>query len=258
MLSEALISGDDRGRGSSGIANLERLIAKGGIVKTLIIEDDPVIVESIYLAFQIHWPEAQLVPTRMGRKGIELARCENPDIIILDLSIPDVSGIYVLEQIRLFSSVPIIILTIKAEEADIFRLLESGADDYIVKPCGQPELLARVKARILDKEHFAEEPSCSFGSMNFDASTCQFQHGEEVIKLTAIEAHIICHLMKQAGQVATYSSLVKDVWGEDFPGSVDSLMVYMKRLRNKLETAPDYPRIIIDKPGTGYFLAEPG
>jgi len=227
-------------------------------VKALIIEDDPEIVESVSLAFQMLWPEAQLVSTHLGKKGIELAESETHNIIILDLGLPDISGFEVLKQVRFFSSVPIIILTVKTEEADIVKGLEWGADDYIVKPCGQLELLARVKARMRDKNHFAEGLPLTLGSLCFNALTRQLLYGKREINLTAIEAHIIHYLMRMGGRVATYSSLAEDVWGDDYPGSVDSLRVHIRRLREKLEADPSHPQLILTKAGIGYFMAKPG
>jgi len=227
-------------------------------VKALIIEDDPEIVESVSLAFRILWPEAQLVSTHLGREGIELAESEAHNIIILDLGLPDISGFEVLKQVRLFSSVPIIILTVKTEEADTVKGLEWGADDYIVKPCGQLELLARVKARIRDKNHFAEEVPLTLGSLSFNPLTRQLMYGKKEINLTAIEAHIIHYLMRMGGRVATYSSLAEEVWGDDYPGSVDSLRVHIRRLREKLEADPSHPQLLLTKAGIGYFLAKPG
>jgi len=227
-------------------------------VKALIIEDDPEIVESVSLSFRIRWPEAQLVSTHLGRKGIELAESEDPDIVILDLGLPDISGFEVLREVRSFSSVPIIILTIKAEEASIVRGLEWGADDYVVKPCGQLELLARVKARIRDRDNLVDESPLSFGSLLFNPSTRQLLYGKEEINITAIEAHIIHYLMRMGGRVATYIGLAEEVWGDDYPGSVDSLRVHIRRLREKLETDPSHPQIVLTKAGLGYFLAKLG
>ncbi|MEE9400996.1 MAG: response regulator transcription factor [Dehalococcoidia bacterium] len=227
-------------------------------MKALIIEDDPEIVESISLTFQIHWPEAQLVSTHMGRKGTELAESEAPDIIILDLELPDMSGFEVLKQIRLFSSVPIIVLTVRAEEADIVKGLESEADDYILKPCGQLELLARVKARMRDKTRFAKESPMSFGPLLFKPRTRQLLYGKKEINLTGIEAHIIHHLMRAGGDVASYSSLAEEAWEKAYPWSEDSLRVHIRRLREKLEADPSHPQLILSKPGIGYFLAKPG
>jgi two-component system KDP operon response regulator KdpE len=226
-------------------------------MKVLIIEDDPEIVKSISLSLRIRWPDIQISTTHLGHKAIELAESEIPDIIILDLGLPDMSGFDVLEKIRNFSSIPIIILTVKADEADIVRGLECGADDYIVKPCSQLELLARIKARIRDKTRFDQQSILSYGSMRFDPSTRLLRIGERKVELTAIEAHIMHCLMKNAGHLATYSSLAEEVWGEDYPGSVDSLRVHIRRLRGKIEANPSNPQVILNRVGLGYFLAKP-
>lgn len=226
-------------------------------MRALIIEDDPGIVESISLALQIRWPETQIVSTHLGKKGIDLAGSEDPDIIILDLGLPDISGFDVLKQVRSFSSAPIIILTVKADEADIVKGLEWGADDYIVKPCGQLELLARVRARIRDKSRSVKEAPLSYGALRFNPSTHHLTIENREIKLTTIEAHIMHHLMKNAGQVVTYSSLAEEVWGEDYPGSIDSLRVHIRRLREKVESDPGQPQFILTKASIGYFLAKP-
>jgi len=227
-------------------------------VKALIIEDDPEIVESVSLALQLGWPEAQFVSTHLGKKGVELAESEDPNIIILDLGLPDMSGFEVLKQTRLFSSVPIIVLTAKTEEATIVKGLEWGADDYIVKPCGQLQLLARIKARVRDRNNFAEESPVSFGPLCFSPSTRQLVNARKEINLTAIEAHIIHYLIRNGGRVATYPRLAEEVWGDDYPGALDSLRVHIRRLRQKLEADPSRPQLILTKPGIGYFIAKPG
>ncbi len=227
-------------------------------MKALIIEDDPEIVESVSLALQLGWPEAQLVSTHLGKKGMELAESEDPSIIILDLGLPDISGFEVLKQTRLFSSVPIIVLTAKTEEAGIVKGLEWGADDYIVKPCGQLQLLARIKARLRDRNNFAEESPVSFGPLCFNPSTHQLANGEKEVNLTTIEAHIIHHLMRNGGRVVTYSRLAEEVWGDDYPGAIDSLRVHTRRLRQKLEADPSHPQLILTKPGVGYLIARLG
>jgi two-component system KDP operon response regulator KdpE len=226
-------------------------------MRVLIVEDDPEIVESISLALQIRWPKAQITSTHLGKKGLEIAGTEDIDIIILDLGLPDMSGFEVLKEIRRFSSVPIIILTIKADEADIVKGLEWGADDYIVKPCGQLELLARINVRMRDKADFAGEPPLTFGPLRFNPSSRQLLVNDREVNLTAIEAHIVQRLMKNAGRVATHSILAEEVWGEDYPGSIESLRVHIRRLREKIEPDPSHPQIILTKAGTGYFLGRP-
>ena len=230
---------------------------KGGIVKTLIIEDDAEIVESVSLAFLIDWPEAQITSTHIGRRGIEAAKNEAPDIIILDLALPDVGGFEVLEQVRRFSKVPIIVLTAKAEETDICRALEYGADDYIVKPCGQNELLLRVRARIYRDMQLHLKSPISYGLFQFNPSTFELKIGENVTELSPVESHIIYRLIKDKGHVSTFSGLIGDVWGENFPGSEYSLGVHIRHLRARIEDVPDNPKFILTKPGEGYFLAQP-
>jgi two-component system KDP operon response regulator KdpE len=227
-------------------------------MKALIIEDDAEIVESVSLAFRLGWPEAQLLSTHLGKKGIEMVESESPDIVILDLGLPDISGFEVLKRVRLFSLVPIIILTVKREESNVVKGLEWGADDYIMKPCGQLELMARIKTRVRDKNFSSKESPISVGTLRFDPLNRLFTKGRKQVKLTAIEGHIIQYLMKNAGRVATYAKLAEDVWGDDYPGSVDSLRVHIRRLREKIEEDPGQPKLILTKSGIGYFMAKPG
>jgi two-component system KDP operon response regulator KdpE len=223
-------------------------------MKVLIIEDDQDIVETISLALQIRWPEAKLVSTHLGENGIELAESEAPDVVILDLGLPDIGGFEVLKQIRLFSSVPVIILTVRAEEADVVKGLEWGADDYIVKPFSQLELLARVKAQIRGQMRTREEQPIVCGPLRFDPATRELYYREREISLTRTEAQIVHHLMKNAGHVVTYSSLAEEVWGTDYPGAADSLKVHIRRLREKIEDDPSHPQLILTKSGVGYLL----
>ena len=225
-------------------------------MKVLLIEDDREIIDAISLAFQIRWPEAKVVSTRLGEKGVELVESEAPDIVILDLGLPDVSGFEVLRQIRLFSRVPTIILTVRSDEADVVKGLEWGADDYITKPFRQLELLARVKAMIRRQSPSEEEPLVS-GPLHLDITSGQLYYSGKEIALTVTESHILSHLMKNTGHVATHLSLAETVWGEDYPGATDSLKVHIRRLREKIEADPSHPQLILTRTGVGYFLAKP-
>jgi two-component system, OmpR family, response regulator VicR len=223
-------------------------------MKILIIEDDQQIVEAITLAFQIRWPEAKLVSSQQGEKGIELVENEKPDIVILDLGLPDINGYDVLKQIRLFSDIPILILTARTEESDIVKGLEWGADDYMIKPFRQLELLSRIKALTRRKANTDTDSPLSVGPLNFNPVTGQLIFNQKEISLTPTEGRILHHLMRNAGQVVTHSSLADAVWGEDYPGAVDSLKVYIRRLREKLEIEPQQPQLIITKAGIGYLM----
>jgi len=226
-------------------------------MKVLVIEDDRDVVDTINLAFQVGWPGVELVSAYEGKRGIEMAESETPDIIVLDLGLPDISGFEVLQQIRSFSNTPIIILSVMTEEDDIIKGLEWGADDYVTKPFRKMELLARVKTVLRRLTPPGEESPLVCGSLRFHPSTRQFFHGYKEVILTATESNIIYHLMKKMGQVVTQSSLAEAVWGDDYPGAVDSLKVYIRRLRKKLESDPSHPNLILTRPGVGYLLAPP-
>lgn len=227
-------------------------------MKVLVIEDDRDIVEAITLAFKIRWPEARLVSTHLGEKGVELVESESPDVVILDLGLPDMSGFEVLRQIRLFSSVPVIVLTVRAEESDIVKGLEWGADDYITKPFKQLELLSRVQVQMRRQSSTAEATPLSYGTLQFDPSTRQLLYGEKEVNLTATESQIIYQLMKNAGRVVTHAAVAEGVWGVDYPGAIDSLKVYIRRLREKIEEDPSHPKLILTKAGVGYSLVKQG
>jgi len=226
-------------------------------MKVLIIEDDQEIVEAISLAFQIRWPEAKLVSTQFGEKGVELIESENPDVVILDLGLTDISGFEVLKQVRFFSAVPIIILTVRSDEADIVKGLEWGADDYMVKPFRQMELLARIKALTRRPSRFVEETPLVCGQLHFDPATRQLFYGEKEISLTANEGHILRALMENAGRPVTHSELAEAVWDADYPDAAANLKVHIRRLREKLEADPSHPQLILTKAGIGYILAKP-
>jgi len=226
-------------------------------VKFLVIEDDKTIIDSISLIFQLSWPETKLISTPLGQKGIELAETEHPDVVILDLGLPDISGYEVLKQIRLFSAVPVIILTVRSEEVDIVRGLEGGADDYIVKPFRQLELLSRIRCVTRRQERVTQEKPLELGQFYFNPSTWQLVIGEREISVTRTEGSIFYHLLQNAGRVVTHSDLAEALWGVDYPDAADCLRVHIRRLRVKIEEDPRQPQVILTKPGVGYLLAKP-
>ena len=126
-----------------------------GTVKVLVVEDDPQITESLSLVFEMHWPEASLISTPLGERGIELLSSEAPDVLVLDLGLPDISGFEVLRRVRLFSKIPIVILTASQKDEDMAKGLELGADDYVVKPFSHQEFLARVKSLVHGQSEFS-------------------------------------------------------------------------------------------------------
>jgi two-component system KDP operon response regulator KdpE len=224
-------------------------------MQILIIEDSPVIVETISLALEIRWPDVKISVTSTGEQGIEMTETESPDVIILDLGLPDISGFDVLKRIRLFSNIPIIILTARQDETDIVKGLEWGADDYMTKPFKQLELLARVQGAIRRYRHLNEKVLVC-GPLRLDPISLKLTLNGNEIRITRTEGLIMGHLMKNAGNVVTYSSLGEAMWGGDFPEASDSIKVHIRHLREKLETNPGKPKLIIIKPGMGYLLTK--
>jgi len=222
-------------------------------MKVLVIDDDAAILEFITIAFDIGWPEAEIITTHHARKGLDLVETEVPDFVILDLNLPDINGFEVLRKIRMFSSVPIIIVTVKDSEQDVVKCLSLGADDYLIKPFGQLELLARVR-NILRRTAGLDSSGCiSCGEFQLEPARGELLYRHNKIHLTNTECLIMQELMKNIGQVVTYEELSGIIWGTGYPNAIDTLRVYIRRLRKKLEQYTQ-KKIIHSKSGTGYLF----
>jgi len=225
-------------------------------MKILVIEDNPSIVETISLAIEMRWLDAKVVSTAQGEQGIDWAESESPDVIILDLGLPDISGFDVLKHIRLFSDVPILILTVRTDEADIVKGLEWGADDYMTKPFKQLELLARLKGVMRRHRPKAEEP-LTCGQLRFEPNSLRLMVGPKETKISRTEGIILEQLMRNSGNVVSYASLAEAMWGLELSAASDSIKVHIHHLRQKIETDPNKPQIILTRPGIGYCIAKP-
>jgi two-component system KDP operon response regulator KdpE len=229
-------------------------------MKVLVIEDSTEIQEAISLTFELRWPESSVVAASEGSNGITLTESESPDIIILDLGLPDMDGFKVLKEIRNFSDIPVIILTVRGEEIDKVRGLELGADDYIVKPFSHMELLARVRA-VLRRSHIpelkgTEEPLVT-SKLSIDFATRTVTKDDKQIKLTPTEFNLLHYLARNEGKVLTHRALLVKVWGEEYTDSSEYLKVYIQRLRDKIEDDPSGPEILISERGVGYKFVKP-
>jgi len=224
--------------------------------KVLIIEDDQAVVDSVAMAFQKHWPTAELVSARMGGEGVELIEDGHFDAVILDLGLPDMDGLDVLRQIRLFSQIPVLVLSVREEESDIARALGWGADDYITKPFKNKELVARLQARVRQRTSPEEEVPIVCGALRLDPITFQLHHGTREVSLTTVEGHILQCLMRNAGHPVPHARIAEEVWSEEYPGSVVALRSHIRRLRGKLELVSNRPKLILTKAGVGYLLAD--
>ncbi len=226
-------------------------------MKFMIVEDSPQIAETVAMAFEVRWPDAEITKVSSGKKAVTLVGDKNPDLIVLDLGLPDMDGFEVIKEVRLFSQVPILVLTVRDEESDIVKCLERGADDYVIKPFRQLELMSRVQA-IMRRHHLVSSfVPASCGSLRFGQSIHNFYVGNTRVNLTSTEGIILSHLIRNAEKVVTLTSLSEVIWGDDYSGSHEAIRVYIRRIRKKIEADPNRPEIIITHPGTGYSLRQP-
>ncbi len=225
-------------------------------MKVLLIEDDPDIRDIVMLTLEMRWSDVNLVSTAFGVKGVELVKTELPDIVLLDLGLPDTDGFEVLRHIREFSDVPVVIVTVRGEELDKIRGLEMGADDFVTKPFSPGELLARLQA-LLRRSHIAEttpgvtsKPS-KRGKLRIDFTSREVTVNDKTLKLSPREYDLLYLLVTNEGQVLSNEKLLEMVFPEN-KGDLRFLQVYMKRLQERLEDNPDHPTMIINEGGTGY------
>jgi two-component system response regulator VicR len=198
-----------------------------------------------------------------GEEGLTLALNENPDLVLLDIMMPKMDGYEVCKRIRAESQVPVIMLTARAEELDKVLGFELGADDYVTKPFGVRELMARVKANLRRRDTPAPAEttgnSLTFGELFIDLDLYEVRRGETVVELTRREFELVKFLAMQNNQVFTRENLLEKVWGYEYFGDVRTVDVTIRRLRTKLEASPDNPVYILTKRGVGYhFTAEFG
>ena len=226
-------------------------------MKILVVDDDPGIIDIIQLTFELGWPEVKVVKAENGETGVNLVESESPNAVVLDLRLPDISGFEVLKEIRLFSDVPVLILTVNTGEQDIVKALTWGANDYLIKPFRQMEFLARVKAMTRNMQITDRDMAVSCGSWRFGRSLTELYHGNNLFDLTPVEGLIMHTLIKRVGEYIDSEALIQKVWGESRTATADSLRVHIYHLRKKLGDNHNKPGIIANRPGRGYmFLAD--
>ena len=229
-------------------------------MNVLIVEDDAEILDMISTAFEIRWPQVTITRISSGKEASTVVENQRPDLVVLDIGLPDIDGFEVLNEIRLVSTVPIIILTARDEEKDIVKGLERGADDYMVKPFRQLELMARAQALLRRSHQLKQGNSESYGIFRFGESTHTLYIGNREEKLTTTEGLIMAHLIRNAEKIVSITNLSEIVWGTDYPGSHEAVRVYISRLRMKIEPQPEKPQYLHTHPGIGYklqILSEP-
>jgi DNA-binding response OmpR family regulator len=229
-------------------------------MKVLVVEDDPGIIEVVSLCFQLRWTGTTVVSASNGRKGVELVETESPDVVILDIGLPDIDGYQVLKEIRRFSDVPVLMLTVRSEDTDIAKGLELGADDYITKPFSHIELIARVQAVLRRSQGLAvtdEEKPFIAGKLSVDFARNEVLLAGQPIKLTSTERKLLYYLIRNEGRILSHESLLAKVWGDTYVDARDLLRVHIQHLRQKLEDNSETPNIIVTEHGIGYKFIRP-
>lgn len=225
--------------------------------KILVVEDDSSVKNLIVTTLKAH--DYQYLVAMNGKEAMLEASSHNPDIILLDLGLPDMDGIDIIKNVRSWSNMPIIVISARSEDSDKIEALDAGADDYLTKPFSVEELLARIRTTIRRMEIMlgnSKEVSSTFtnGELTIDyAAGCAFL-GEEELHLTPIEYKLLCLLSKNVGKVLTHTYITDKIWGSSWENDVASLRVFMATLRKKIEKTKDSPQYIQTHIGVGYRM----
>lgn len=221
----------------------------------LLVEDEPQMRR--FLRITLQGNGYRLIEAVGGEEGLMHAATQNPDIVLLDLGLPDIDGLEVTKRLREWTQVPIIVISAREQEEDKIRALDAGADDYLTKPFGAGELLARIRVALrhtAQQQVSGEEPVFSVGNLKVDLSKRRVLLDGEEVHLTPIEYRLLTALIKHAGKVVTHNQLLKEVWGVAYKDQTHYLRIYMAQLRHKLESDPARPSFLLNEPGVGYRL----
>jgi two-component system, OmpR family, KDP operon response regulator KdpE len=224
-------------------------------MKILVVDDAPEVIEAVTVSFNLQWRETDIIGASSGEEALDKIESERPDLVLLDIMMPEMDGYETLSRVRAFSDVPVIMLTAKDGVLDKVKGLELGADDYVTKPFDHLELLARVKAvlRRLDMpQPTSRAPSFECEGLSINFTSQQVRLNDKPVVLTPIEYKLLYHLVRNAGQVLRHETLLAKVWGREYVDEIDYLRVYVRRLRRKIEEDPDKPRYILTERGVGY------
>jgi two-component system, OmpR family, KDP operon response regulator KdpE len=229
-------------------------------VKILVVDDEPDVVESVRIGFTLHWRDIDVLGATSGEAALDAVEHNQPEIVLLDIGLPDIDGFEVLRRIREFSDVPVVMLTARDDSMDKVKGLELGADDYVTKPFNHLELMARVRAvlrRLSMPAPTSQAPSFRWQELEVDYANQEARLHGQPIDLTPTEYKLLYHLVRNQGHVLQHATLLAKVWGRDYVDEVDYIRVYIRRLRDKLGDDPDRPRYIRTERGLGYRFMGP-
>jgi two-component system KDP operon response regulator KdpE len=222
----------------------------------LIVEDDGPLRSFLRTALDAHG--YRVIEAATLGEATMAAVTHNPELIVLDLGLPDGEGLQLVRTVRAWSAMPIVVVSARGREADKIEALDAGADDYLTKPFGTGELLARLRAALRHTARTAAEPVVTFGPIRVDLGRRQVFKAEEEVHVTATEWRILALLVQNSGKVLTHAQVLREVWGPNHGDHMHYVRVYMAELRKKLEDDPARPRWLTTEVGVGYRLREEG
>ena len=218
--------------------------------RVLVVDDEPQILRALGINLRARGYEVDLAPD--GERALDVAARHHPDVVILDLGLPDIDGTEVIDGIRGWSSVPIIVLSARDQERQKVAALDAGADDYVTKPFGMDELLARLRAALRRTTPAEEEALVETADFTIDLAAKKVRRDGEEVRLTPTEWNLVEVLVRNRGRLVAQTQLLQEVWGPQYHDETNYLRVFMAQLRRKLEPEPAHPRYFITEPGMGY------
>jgi two-component system KDP operon response regulator KdpE len=223
--------------------------------RVLVVDDEPNILTTLAPLLRAHGYD--VVTATTGQAALDVVRSAPPDLVVLDLGLPDLDGVTVCGKVRAVSAVPILVLSARGREADKVRALDAGADDYVTKPFGSEELLARIRASLRRADRATAPPAALvLGALTVDRGRFRVERDGEEIRLTPKEFELLSLLASNAGRVLTHRTILKAIWGDNAGHQPEHLRVLVAALRRKIEPEPSSPRYILTEPWVGYRFTD--
>jgi two-component system, OmpR family, KDP operon response regulator KdpE len=218
--------------------------------RVLVVDDEPQIRRALSINLRARGYDVEVAPD--GERALELAARKHPDVVVLDLGLPGIDGVDVIRGLRGWTQVPIVVLSVRDAEDDKVAALDAGADDFVTKPFGMDELLARLRAALRRTAPAEEEAVIDTADFTIDLAAKKVRRDGEEVRLTPTEWHLVEVLVRNRGRLVAQTQLLQEVWGPQYHDETNYLRVFMAQVRRKLEPQPGHPRYFITEPGMGY------
>jgi two-component system KDP operon response regulator KdpE len=220
------------------------------VTRVMVVDDEPALLRALAINLKARRYDVAVATT--GEEALRVAADHHPDVVVLDLGLPDLDGTEVIAGLRGWTDVPILVLSGRSDSTDKVEALDAGADDYVTKPFGMDELLARLRALTRRAAPADEQPVVAVGDVTVDLAARRVRRGEDEIRLTPTEWHLLEVLLRHPGRLLSQRQLLQEVWGPGYETAQGNLRLYMAQLRRKLEADPARPVHLVNEPGMGY------